>query len=100
MPHGGHWEHRGGIGNNRTGGNIMNFPHKAPHLACLAAIALALALAGPSPALAKQDPGGAAVVDSATMTTACSLSRIGSQLVHCDSLTGAGVSAPSWVPER
>ncbi|WP_411732317.1 hypothetical protein [Paeniglutamicibacter sp.] len=78
----------------------MNFPHKAPRLAGLAAIALALALAGPSPALAKLDPGGAAVVETATTSPACPLARIGAQLVHCDSLTGAGVRAPAWVPER
>ncbi|MFL4476448.1 hypothetical protein ACIPVK_20820 [Paeniglutamicibacter sp. MACA_103] len=77
----------------------MNFPRTAPRLAGLAAIALALALAGPSPAMAKQDPGGAVAVD-AVSTAACSLTRLGTQLVHCDSLTGAGVRASSWVPER
>jgi hypothetical protein len=78
----------------------MNFPRKALRFAGLGAIALALALAGPSPALAKPDPGGPVVGGPATMTTVCSLTRIGTQLVHCDQLTGAGVSAPSWVPER
>jgi hypothetical protein len=29
----------------------------------------------------------------------CPLERIGTQLVRCDNLTGAGVRAPSWVPE-
>lgn len=29
----------------------------------------------------------------------CPLERIGTQLVRCDHLTGAGVRAPSWIPE-
>lgn len=30
----------------------------------------------------------------------CPLERIGSQLVRCDNLTGAGVDAPYWIPEQ
>ena len=29
----------------------------------------------------------------------CPLRRIDTQLVRCDALTGAGVRAPSWIPE-
>jgi hypothetical protein len=29
----------------------------------------------------------------------CPLERVGTQFVRCDNLTGAGVPAPSWVPE-
>jgi hypothetical protein len=29
----------------------------------------------------------------------CPLRRIGTQFVRCDNLTGAGVRAPSWIPE-
>jgi hypothetical protein len=29
----------------------------------------------------------------------CPLRRIGSQLVRCDTLTGAGATAPTWIPE-
>ena len=29
----------------------------------------------------------------------CPLQRVGTQLVRCDYLTGAGVRAPSWIPE-
>jgi hypothetical protein len=29
----------------------------------------------------------------------CALQRIGTQLVRCDHLTGAGVRAPCWIPE-
>jgi hypothetical protein len=28
----------------------------------------------------------------------CPLARIGTQLVRCDDLTGAGVTAPAWIP--
>lgn len=30
----------------------------------------------------------------------CSLQRIDEQFVRCDDLTGAGVRAPSWIPEQ
>jgi hypothetical protein len=30
----------------------------------------------------------------------CPLERVGTQLVRCDNLTGAGVVAAPWVPER
>ncbi|MGO4237237.1 hypothetical protein [Pseudarthrobacter sp. YAF2] len=30
----------------------------------------------------------------------CALTRIGTQLVRCDNLTGAGVTAPLWIPEQ
>jgi hypothetical protein len=29
----------------------------------------------------------------------CPLRRVGSQLVRCDNLTGAGATAPDWVPK-
>lgn len=79
----------------------MNFLHKAPRFAGLAATALILALAGSSPALAKPDPGGLQIgTNQSTDTRSCLLERIGTQLMRCDSLTGAGTSAPTWIPER
>ncbi|MGM9470476.1 hypothetical protein ACS5PJ_00580 [Pseudarthrobacter sp. YS3] len=30
----------------------------------------------------------------------CLLTRLETQLVRCDNLTGAGVSAPYWIPEQ
>lgn len=101
MPPGRADEHSGDIGITTHGGTIMKFPHKTPSLAALAAVALAVALAGPSPAAAKQDPGGPVPNEQQFQgATTCSLERVGAQLIHCDSLTGAGVSAPSWIPER
>jgi hypothetical protein len=34
-----------------------------------------------------------------TSPGSCPLQRIGTQFVRCDNLTGAGVSAPPWIPE-
>ena len=51
-------------------------------------------------ASAKPDPGP---VPRATVSAYapydCDLMRIGTQLIRCDNLTGAGVSAPLWIPE-
>ncbi|MHC6591289.1 hypothetical protein [Arthrobacter sp. C152] len=38
--------------------------------------------------------------DAPTTYVDCPLERIGTQLVRCDNLTGAGVSAPFWIPEQ
>ena len=57
-------------------------------LLCLAALATAVPAAG----FPDEAPGPSFVP--------CPLERIGSQLVRCDNLTGAGVEAPSWIPEQ
>ena len=36
---------------------------------------------------------------STAFANGCPLQRIGTQLIRCDNLTGAGVPAPSWIPE-
>jgi hypothetical protein len=38
--------------------------------------------------------------DSITTYVDCPLQRIDTQLVRCDNLTGAGVSAPFWIPDQ
>ena len=84
----------------------MNSTRKATRFAGLVFASLAVALAASSPAYARLDPGGPIVDEQTTVSTVtsdssvCSLTRIGTQLVHCDNLTGAGVEAPSWVPEH
>lgn len=84
----------------------MNSARKTTRFAGLVFASLAVALAASSPAYARLDPGGPIVDEQTTLSTVttdtstCSLARIGTQLVRCDSLTGAGVEAPSWVPER
>ena len=66
-----------------------------------ALVALVLAgFAGATQASARQDPGEAHRDPYAHLTPGrCPMERIGSQLVRCDNLTGAGVAAPLGVPE-
>lgn len=49
-------------------------------------------------------PGAPATADVPERDTTshinCLLERIGTQLVRCDDLTGAGVDAPYWIPEQ
>jgi hypothetical protein len=54
-----------------------------------------LLLAGWLPAATASPPPD----PSPATVNGCPLERIGTQLVRCDNLTGAGVRAPSWIPE-
>jgi len=67
---------------------------------CSAATAAATLLASLAaiPAAARPDPGDP-IPNRFPSYDNCSLRRIGTQLVRCDNLTGAGVPAPVWVPE-
>lgn len=78
----------------------MFFEHQGVRFAGIVGSALLLALAVPAPAQARHDVGGSAVFVPAAVAPHCALMRIGDQLVRCDSLTGAGTRAPSWVPEQ
>lgn len=49
-------------------------------------------------ASARFDPGSPSV--PLTPSSRCELQRVGTQFVRCDNLTGAGVRAPLWIPER
>jgi hypothetical protein len=70
---------------------------------------LCLVLGGGAPgAVARPDPGDPVqehpsaeqlAPGDATPPASCQLTRIGDQLIRCDMLTGAGVEAPSWIPE-
>jgi hypothetical protein len=66
---------------------------------CSAAAAAATIIAGlaATPATARPDPGEPVQVRFSYDN--CLLSRVGTQLVRCDNLTGGGVPAPLWVPE-
>ena len=80
---------------------IMKKTQHGHRWTCAAFAALLLAaLAAPAAAPARQDPGGPPVESTQQVFPQCPLQRIGQQLVRCDSLTGAGVPAPSWVPEQ
>jgi hypothetical protein len=62
------------------------------------ATALLLGAALATPALARQDAGPA--VEREPTSASCPLTRVATQLVRCDNLTGNGVSAPLWIPQR
>jgi hypothetical protein len=62
-----------------------------------AATMFGLLLTGSGAALAVPDPGPPRPSGHSSQ---CPLERVDSQLVRCDALTGAGVPAPVWVPER
>jgi hypothetical protein len=68
---------------------------------CAAAGAAATIIAGlaAAPATARPDPGEPIRIRLSSDERNCPLSRIGTQLVRCDDLTGGGVPAPVWVPE-
>jgi hypothetical protein len=78
----------------------MNDSHRGSRWTGAVVAALLLAAAVPAPAMAREDPGGPSVQNTQeTVSPQCPLRRIQRQLVRCGSLTGAGVPAPSWVPE-
>lgn len=77
----------------------MRTPHQTEWWTGLAVAALFVAVVVPAPAFARQDPGTAGGTIPVLTGPNCALTRIGTQLTRCDSLTGAGVAAPSWVPE-
>ncbi|MGR0317831.1 hypothetical protein [Agromyces sp. ZXT2-3] len=64
--------------------------------ALLTAIAAAPAVARPEPA---PEPA-ISVIAGQSDDRACPLERVGTQFVRCDDLTGAGVPAPSHIPEQ
>ena len=66
--------------------------------AASAALLSLLALAAAAPTAAAEPvpvDSGAVRIDSDN----CLLMRIGTQLIRCDNLTGAGVPAPLFIPE-
>ena len=68
---------------------------------CAAAGAAAAIIAGlaAAPAAARPDPGDPIPIRFSSHDRNCPLSRIDTQLVRCDNLTGAGVTAPAYVSE-
>ena len=78
----------------------MTTPSRRQAAAAAGLVVLAV-LGTPGAAAARPDAGTSVqnAPGGATKTTGCPLRRIGDQLVVCDNLTGAGVTAPRWVPE-
>jgi hypothetical protein len=62
------------------------------------ATALLLGAALVTPAAARPDPGPAPTQEATS--TSCPLTRVGTQYVRCDNLTGNEVSAPLSIPQR
>lgn len=53
-----------------------------------------------APVAAVPDPGTPIPSDPSLGSYNCLLMRVGDQYVRCDNLTGAGVPAPTWIPEQ
>jgi hypothetical protein len=68
---------------------------------CSAVVAATTLLAGLAamPVAARPDPGEPIPTRFSSYDRNCPLSRIDTQFVRCDNLTGADVSAPASVPE-
>jgi hypothetical protein len=73
--------------------------HHVARAAATAGLAALLVFGGVSSASSRPDPGEPTWAVQAAPDDNCALRRIGAQLVRCDSLTGAGVRAPSSIPE-
>ena len=67
--------------------------------ATAALLSLLLVGTGASTASARPDPGDVGSPGDTTSGQNCPLRRIDTQLVRCDNLTGAGVSAPLFILE-
>lgn len=73
---------------------------RPPLLRVVAPVATALILLGltAGPSSARPDAGDS--VRRHGEVGQCRLERVGAQFVRCDFLTGNGVPAPAWIPER
>lgn len=80
-------------------GTIMYATHRALRRTGIAAAALVMAVSMSAGAPALLDAGDAPAQTVQVTNQHCKMTRIGDQLIRCDSLTGTGVAAPSWIPE-
>jgi hypothetical protein len=87
-----------GSTNNDASGGIMNRTQLLARCAAAAAAATMVAGLAAIPAAARPHEGDTIPIRFSD-DDRCRLMRIGTQLVKCDNLTGAGVEAPPWVPE-
>jgi hypothetical protein len=78
----------------------MSVIRSAPHwsVALAGAALVVCGIASGVPAAAVQDPG-TPTVTVAPRELSCHLTRVETQLVRCDNLTGLGNPAAPWVPE-
>lgn len=68
--------------------------------ALVATAAALLATLAATPASARPEPAPTPAVVLTADGDRCLLERVGTQFVRCDDLTGAGVPAPSHIPEQ
>ena len=78
-------------------GHAMYQPTKPSHRA---GILLTLVLLTLAPAAGASAGTVSVSPDGQPSFVNCLLTRIGTQLIRCDNLTGAGVPAPYWIPEQ
>ena len=81
----------------------MNVTHNSRwQAATVAALLLSAISAAPASAVRLHDPSLPALSASARGSNnhTCWLQRVGTHMVRCDNLTGNGVAAPLWMPER
>lgn len=85
---------------------MFSTSHHLVRAAALTAVAIAVIGLGAAPASARPEPGPTIIAVAhhfgGTHDTGggCVLQRVGSQFVRCDDLTGNGVPAPAYIPER
>jgi hypothetical protein len=81
------------------GGQIMNITRSAVASILIvgAGALIATAAAGSASARPEAPPEPIPV---AVQYAECALTRVDTQFARCDELTGAGVPAPSWIPEQ
>ena len=72
--------------------------HRLVRVVAPTATALVLLGLTAGPSSARPDAGDPVRRDHDVI--GCRLERVGAQLVRCDFLTGNGVPAPAWIPER
>lgn len=79
---------------------MSSFTHHNHRLLAAAAAALVLTGLSAGPSAARLDAGPPAASVSVPSQDRCPLERVGQQFIRCDDLTGNGVPAPAWIPER
>ena len=72
--------------------------HHLVRVVAPAATAVLLLTLGAAPSSARPDPGDP--IARVDRPGGCVLQRVGTQYVRGDMLTGNGVPAPAWIPER
>lgn len=76
------------------------FTRQPTRLLSAAAATFVLIGVGAVPSAARPDPGFSAAHAAVEAREGCPLERVGPQYTRCDDLTGNGVPAPTWIPQR